>query len=487
MAKSSAKLESLMRQAYAATRQEHYGSALLMYRKALSLDKNDANIMFRLGHVLVMSGFYDEAIEVLKKAAKRRSHHLETLALLSQAQLSVGDLDGMHATLTKALSRDPSHGPSLIAKINAYLDSGLFDEARELLKTVEDVCDPHVLVVIARARFARETKDYATAVDLLEGVIADAEVGADYKRTSRFELGNAFDKMGEFDRAFECFVAANGAHNTGKTVHSESVQSAWSSEVLARIPNSTIYDERPVLIAGMPRSGTTLTERVISSHPRGASVGECPLLLQMVNRTMASNLDQDRIDSYAKEYLSLLDDRVGVDALRVVDKHMGTEKDLGLVSKVLPGVKVIHALRDPRDCCLSAYFQNFGSNVLFSRDLGLLGSQYVHHREMMDYWTQRLEIPVFTSVYEEFVSEQERHTRDLLDFIGIEFDEACLRFHESGGHVHTASSMQVRQPVYQSSKQRWKNYERHLGPLLDALGPYADGVMASSGVSDGSL
>jgi sulfotransferase family protein len=139
---------------------------------------------------------------------------------------------------------------------------------------------------------------------------------------------------------------------------------------------------------------------------------------------------------------------------------------------------VIHALRDPRDCCLSAYFQNFGPNVLYSRDLGLLGTQYVHHREMMDYWTAQLEIPVYTSVYEEFVGDQERHTRELLEFIGIEFDEACMRFHEDAGHVHTASSMQVRQPVYQSSRQRWKNYEKHLGPLLEALGPYADGVMA---------
>ena len=145
---------------------------------------------------------------------------------------------------------------------------------------------------------------------------------------------------------------------------------------------------------------------------------------------------------------------------------------------------MIHALRDPRDCCLSAYFQNFGMNVSYSRDLGMLGRQYVAHREMMDYWGEHLEIPVYRVVYEDFVGDAEGHTRGLLDFLGLEFDEGCLRFHENTEHVHTASSMQVRKPVYQSSRQRWKNYEKHLGPLLEGLGVYADGVMAESSFGD---
>ena len=157
---------------------------------------------------------------------------------------------------------------------------------------------------------------------------------------------------------------------------------------------------------------------------------------------------------------------------------MGTEKSLGLISRVLPGSRVIHALRDPRDCCLSAYFQNFGTNVPYSRDLTQLGQHYLAHRQMIEYWKQKLELPVFTNVYEEFVSDSEKHTRAMLGFLDLEFDDACLRFHEAKDHVHTASATQVRKPVYQNRTQRWKNYERHLGPLLEALGPYADGVLA---------
>lgn len=486
MAKSNEKLRKTFEMANAAARQEHLGSALKLFRKAHSMDKNNPQIMIRLGHVLLMTGFYDEAIEVLRKAAKKESHNLDTLVLLSQAQLSIGDMNAMHQTLSKALTRDPSNGPALMAKVNAYLDSGMIDEAREVLGAVEDLSDPHVLVSMSRARFMRETKAYGDAVDTYKSVIQANKIAEDHKRSARFELGVTLDKMGEFDRAFACFKQANSGHIVGKMAHLESLQKNWSAEVLAGVPQSKIEDARPVMIAGMPRSGTTLIERVINAHPLGASVGECPLMLQMLNRTLVKNLDQGRIDSYAQEYLDLLDERVDPSAARVIDKHMGSEKDLGLISRVLPGAKVIHALRDPRDCCLSAYFQNFGINVPYSRDLGMLGRQYGVHREMMKYWAEHLEIAVFTNVYEEFVGDPERHTRGMLGFLGMEFDEACLKFYESKEHVHTASSLQVRNPVYTTSTQRWKNYEKHLGPLLEGLGEYADGVMAEQSVWDES-
>ena len=337
MGRSSSKLQGILQQAHQAARQEHLGSALMLYRKAHGLDKNNADIMFRLGHVLVMAGYHDEAIDVLKKAVKRRSHHIDTLVLLSQAQLSVGDFEGMHGTLDKALVRDPSHGSALMAKVNAYLDSGMIEEAGAVLDAVGEIENPHVLVRISRARYAKDTKEYGRAIDEFESLIGDGEVGEDYKRTARFELGSVFDKMGEYDRAFGCFELANAGHIAGKTAHVPSLQSAWSAEVLASVPKSTVFDERAVMIAGMPRSGTTLIERVISAHGLGGSVGECPLMVQMLSRTLVGNLDQERIDSYAREYGGMLDERVGAGVERVIDKHMGSEKDLGLVSRVLPG------------------------------------------------------------------------------------------------------------------------------------------------------
>lgn len=483
MSAAGNKLEKVITQANAALERENLGSALMLYRKALSMDKQNPKLMLRLGQVLLASGYASEAVGVLQTAAKRRANHPGTQVVLAQAYLTLGDMDSMHASLDRALSQNPGYGAAILAKVNAFIDSGLTEYAAECMERYADHADPDPLLNLARAKVAVATKEYPKTIDALQQILDTPDAPDHHKRSARFEMGTVHDAMGDYDKAFDYFKLANSGHILGKPIHPKSIQSTWSPEVLAQIPRSTISDERPVIIAGMPRSGTTLTERIINAHPLGASVGECPVLLQQTSRTLCANLDQARIDEYAKEYFERLDEQAGSHATRVVDKHMGTEKSLGLISRVLPGARVIHALRDPRDCCLSAYFQNFGTNVQYSRDLTQLGEQYVAHREMMDYWKEHLDLSVYTNIYEEFVGDAESRTRELIGFLGLGFDDACLRFYEAKDHVHTASATQVRKPVYQSSRQRWKNYEPHLEPLLEALGPYADGVHAQQGIS----
>lgn len=486
MSGATNKLGRVLDQAKGALERENLGSAILLYRKALAMDKNNPKIMLRLGQVLLAAGFADESIEVLKRSAKKRANHPDTLVVLAQAYLTIGDMPAMHAALERALSQEPGHGAAILAMVKSHIDSGSVELAQEFLERIGDVGRDNALVLMARAKVERELKNYDAATVFLHQVLEGDGFLDRFKRSARFELGAVHDGLKDYDTAFSYYQQANGGHIQGHIAHVPSIQSTWSKDVLDGIPATTIEDERPVIIAGMPRSGTTLTERIINAHPLGGSVGECPLLLQMVSRTLAANLDQEKIDSYTREYLEHLDSQVGTDPRRVIDKHMGTEKSLGVISKVLPSVRVIHALRDPRDCCLSAFFQNFGTNVQYSRDLTQLGEQYIAHRSMMEYWKEVLDVPVFTNVYEEFVSDADRHTRSLIGFLGLEFDDACLKFYESKDHVHTASATQVRKPIYQTGRQRWKNYEKHLGPLLEALGPYADGVNAEQSVWDES-
>jgi len=476
---ASSKLERVLAQGNQAWEQERWGTALTMYRKALTLDKNNPRIMLRLAQVLLTTGEPEEARDTLRAAVRRRANHANTVVALAQANLELGDMDGVHAALDKALGIDPRHGAAIHAKIAAFLDTGRADDARAFADALGPDARSSPLARIACSRLDREQGRSGEAADRLRGVIDDPDALERHKRSARFELGMTLDAMGEYDDAFACFERANAGHNPGKTIHPESIKSAWSREALDAIPQADTRDERPVIVSGFPRSGTTLLERVVRAHPDGSSVGELPILLQQVTRLMVSSLDQAKIDQCAGEYAAALSSRGVGGAARVVDKHMGTERTLGLASKVLPDLRVVHALRDPRDCCLSAYFQNFGSNAPYSRSLATLGRQYAAHREMLDYWRGVLGVPFFVSVYEDFVADQERATRALLGFLGLPFDDACLRFHESGDLVRTASSTQVRRPLYTSSTARWTRYEKHIGPLLEELGPYADGVHAA--------
>ena len=476
MAKNKAKAAQYYQKGVQAVKVENFGIAKVMLMKALEFDKDNPDILLKLGQTLIASGFANEAVDVLQRCVKRKPNFPDSLLLLSQALIEGSRIEEMHAVLDKALAQDPTHGACLHAKVSGYINSGELELAAEVLGRADGLELPHPLVYMSRAKLARAQKEYGRGVDAVNQVLDHPKSFDRHKRSARFELGHLYDVMGEYDKAFEAFEMANAGHIQGKTLHAESMISMWTPEMLKSMPMSSIETDRPVFIVGMPRSGTTLTEQILAGHPLVDGIGECPLVGQMLRRMTPSSLTNEHIDSYAQEYLDLLDRRVDPGVERVIDKHIGAERTLGFISRLFPRAKVIHCLRDPLDSCLSSYFQNFGVNVPYSRDLGGLGRQYVAHREVMDHWYEVLDLEILPSSYEELVVDLEPRAKQMVAHVGLEFDEECLRFHESRKHVATASSVQVRQPIYQTSKQRWRNYQSHLGPLFEALGKYAGDV-----------
>jgi hypothetical protein len=170
----------------------------------------------------------------------------------------------------------------------------------------------------------------------------------------------------------------------------------------------------------------------------------------------------------ARGYLARLD-KVSTEAVRVVDKMPNNFLRLGLIALLFPRARVIHCRRDPRDVCLSCYFQNFQEMHTYSHDLGNLGRYYRQYERLMDHWRQVVPNPILELDYETLVSDQEATTRRMIDFCGLDWDERCLAHHEGEQPIMTASIWQARQPVYKSSLARWKRYEAHLDPLLRAL------------------
>jgi hypothetical protein len=230
----------------------------------------------------------------------------------------------------------------------------------------------------------------------------------------------------------------------------------------------------------MPRSGTTLVEQILASHPAVFGAGELLRVGEIAQRlpsALGSRLDyplcladfsQQAADAAAQEYLDYLQSLSGGEATRVTDKMPGNFMHLGLIDLLFPGARIIHCMRDPLDTCLSCYSQNFNGHE-YTHDLSHLGHFYRDYQRIMQHWRGVVRVPVLEVQYEALVEDPEPGSRRLIEFCGLPWDDSCLRFYENKRTVVTASYDQVRRPIYKTSTERWRNYERHIDPLKAAL------------------
>jgi hypothetical protein len=259
----------------------------------------------------------------------------------------------------------------------------------------------------------------------------------------------------------------------------DEIKQAFSAENIERLSGEGVSDSTPIFVLGMPRSGTTLTEQIIASHPDVYGAGELHYLLEISQRAVAGaafpsnlrQLDRELLTAWGQEYLSALK-RHAPEAARITDKMPQNFQMLGLIHLMLPNAKIIHVKRNPVDTCLSCFTMHFAAkSVKYSYDLTELAHFYVGYAELMEHWRNVLPENAFLEVqYEDVIQDVEGQARRLIDYCGLEWDNACIAFHENKRVVRTASVAQVRKPVYKSSVERWRRYEKHLGPLLDALG-----------------
>jgi hypothetical protein len=227
---------------------------------------------------------------------------------------------------------------------------------------------------------------------------------------------------------------------------------------------------KPVFVVGMPRSGTSLTEQIISSHPSAGGAGELMFWRRAVHEYAAAlekgPLSESTRSKLAHAYLRLLDANFG-EALRVVDKAPVNADYLGVIHSIFPNARIIYMERNPMDTCLSCYFQKFPLSLNFTTDLSDLAHYYREHQRLMAHWRTVLPPGTILGVpYEGLVTDQEAWTRKILDFLGLDWDARCMNFYDTKRPVLTASDWQVRQKLYTHSVQRWRGYEKFIAPLL---------------------
>ncbi len=297
----------------------------------------------------------------------------------------------------------------------------------------------------------------------------------------RYAIGKYFDDVRDFDQAFINFQRANELRKSCRADYDRRELTRAVDQIilsnnrnwLSRVQINSITSERPVFIVGMLRSGTTLAEQILASHPAVFGAGELPFWTTASVAYRFSPPDAEGsaalLRRLAADYLRLLQD-LSADALRVVDKMPANFLALGLIHASLPNARIIHMRRNPIDTCLSIYFQHFETGISYANDLQDLAHYYTEYLRLMRHW--RITLPedaILHVPYEGLVEGQEAWSRKMLAFIGLPWDPRCVDFHVTNRTVITASKWQVRQKISQSSVGRWRNYEKFVGPLLKLM------------------
>jgi tetratricopeptide (TPR) repeat protein len=468
--------------------------AVACLKRAVALDPDHGRAHALLAEILVRQGDAVEGGVAARRAAALRPDDFDLQRGLGKVLADLADWDGALACWDRALALRPGDPATVAGKAAVLGNRGDVEAAYGLIEPLlaGDVPDPRAALVLGL--HARRLGRQEEALERVERALGAPGLGWVDRKDLCFVAGRLHDALGHYEAAFARYaegnrLAAEGLEAVFVWPEAERIIAAFGAARLAAMPRASeraaAGAERVVFIVGMPRSGTTLVEQILASHPQVHGAGELHDVARMTaslphllkTRTpypeCAAGLTPEVADTLARWYL----DRLGAlapDAARVTDKMPQNFLHLGLIARCLPGARVIHCVRDPVDTCLSCYFQDFGGGHGYAYDLEELGRTYRDYRRLMAHWGRVLDLPLHTVAYEAMVAEPERESRALVDFCGLDWDPACLRFHESGRHVRTSSRDQVNRPIYRSSAGRRRHYERHLGPLLAALGPDAD-------------
>ncbi len=471
--------------------------AISHYQSILALRPDLPEVYNNTGLALAELGRWEEAEAAYQRAIVLRPDNLETLCNWGVALADLDRFDEAEAKFRRAIALNPAFAAAhnnlgLILK-----ERGRMAEARRAAEQAISLSPTNTSYYdnLAAVRSFAAGDPYVTA---LERLAADAaSLSAVDRMHLHFALAKAYDHIDNPAGAFAQLLAAN-ALKRRQIAYDEAATLASMNRTRAVLTRDFISDRQgcgdpsavPLFIVGMPRSGTTLIEQILASHPEIFGAGELCLFEQTadaIRSTLAlSAAFPDLVPEMAAEdfralgalYLDKLKRRAP-GASRMTDKMPANFLYAGLIHLALPNAVIIHAIRDPLDTCVSCFSVHFTKGQMHTYDLAELGRYYRHYRTLMAHWRRVLPPGRIIDVhYEELVGNLERVARRIIAQCGLAWDARCLDFHRTERSVRTASATQVRQPIYRSSVGRWRRYENFLGPLLAELGPVEASIAA---------
>ncbi len=476
-------------------------SAISLYERALFLRPDSVDAHNNLGVAIMAKGRLDEAVAHYERALALDANHVKAHTNLGIALSAQGKVDQAAAHHERALAIDPQYAHAHVELGNVFKYRGRFDEAaaeyERAIAIRPDYAEAHYALTDIKTLHPGDAE-----LSALEALAARDDLPADQTLMIHFALFKAFEDCKDFPRAFEHLRKGNDSKR--RLIEYDEPHTAQFFKRLAAVFDRGLLDRFqgegdpssvPIFIVGMPRSGSSLIEQILASHPQIHGAGELWDLEAAARIVLTASLGtSDRQLGYpecvpelggaalrrmGQTYLGRLP-TVADGTTRIVDKMPGNYLRIGLIRMILPNARIIHTMRDPVDNCLSSYSKLFGMGHQFSYDLAELGRYYRGYSEMMAHWRSVLPPGAMLDVpYEAVVDDLEGQARRLIEYCGLPWDDRCLSFHKTSATVsRTASAAQVRQPLFRTSVQRWRKYEAGLGPLLRELGDLvpADGA-----------
>jgi tetratricopeptide (TPR) repeat protein len=456
-------------------RQRRRDEAIAAYRRSIALDPNLAAAHSRLGDLLHAAGDRAQALDCFARAAAASPD--STLGRLNRAKwlLVEEKLVEAEECLRDTIACDPQSSEAQRLLGNMLREAGQFAEATACLDRAIAL-DPERISAYHDLVHSKRVTEADRPLLAQMAALIERDGFTDHERTLlHFALGKAFDDLAAYEQAIRHFDAGNRLERAGLSFDREQLAdridrliAGFTAEFFAA--NTALGSDysTPVLILGMPRSGTTLVEQIVSSHPKVGAAGELTFWNDRdaaLADARTSYLEPNAARALADDYIALLR-RVSPTALRVTDKMPFNFLHIGLIRQVFPNAFIVHCRRNPVDTCLSIYFTRFATRQAFAYDRGDLVFYYRHYARLMAHWRQVLPPDRFLEVdYEHLIANREKVTHRLIAFLGLDWDEACLRPEDNPRLVKTASLWQARQPVYDTAVERWRRYEPWLGEL----------------------
>jgi tetratricopeptide (TPR) repeat protein len=482
-------VEAHLNRTDALTRQRRFEEAEASVRRAIELAPDRATTHSRYGAVLTELGRFQEAVICHQRAIQLQPNDTSIHIEFGRTLLRAEELEASEARFRRALSLDRDFAPAWEWLGTTLLVGGRVGDALSCFRRAIAI-DPDLVAAHEALAYSGGTTSEAQ-LQRLAALLGDPDCPVADRIVAGFATGRFLDSAGRHDEAFPHFVAANALRRqllaeTGECfdpdaltrqiegVIERGIQSMFSAAAGWGNPS-----ELPVFIVGMPRSGTTLVEQIVASHSLVFGGGERKDIFSIAEALHAQNRkgtiqawDMDFARQLADRHIVCLQEAAGR-ARRVTDKMPDNIFHLGIIAVLFPAARIIFCRRDPRDNCLSCFFQRFGEGNAFACDLADCAQRCLQVERLAEHWRRVLPLPMMTIDYESLICNPEGESRRLIEFLGLDWEPAVLEFHRTERRVFSASLWQVRQPVFRRSVGRWQHYAQYLQPMFEVLNPGA--------------